>query len=370
MKKLTLALCLSVSALASASQWSELDNLVTSSATIKNKFIAGSSAVYGMEDHAVWNGFGNGNPSIPTQDALEQFKLLNPEVSDYNNAVSAFKQARMQSALNNFLETETWDAAMDMHRAVDSFVEASVAVAEVVRVADVAAEVQTLETTDESAALELGGQLQEYVQTNDVSLTETEVSEYNSSLDMVETAVSTFAAFTVVNNSPELKAALQDRMDTAQAYADASSVVSFDYTASGAEVTFQFASMQNTVAETFTVDVTDYLSTLQNQEFFDAGPSSSDYAMVVAIDCASNLSAPIGSCLPRNRFGPPPNVLLYDTQDGGNTFFVFAYTDADGNIIEFVDGDVVVDPQTGQQIGTYTGTGLVCDAGYEGYCNG
>ena len=325
-----------------------------------------SQMVYGMEN------LSHGGMSIPTQDALGQYKLTGSELSNYNGSVEAFKMARMQSALDNFVETETWDADMNMHTAVDAFVDASVAVAEVVRVATIAEEVQTLKTTDEESAITLGENLQEYVTSNEVELTENEAATYNDSLEMVEEAVATFTAYTVINNSSELKAELQNRMNTEQAYADATSEIAFEYTNSGAQVTFQFASTQNEVAQSFTVDVTDYLSTLQNQEFFEAGENSYDYASFSS-SCISNMNAGVSSCIPRsggNSSGPPPNVLLYDSNDGGNTFFIRGYTDEYGTVINYVEGDDVYDPQTGDLIGYFTGGTTQCNAGYEGYCNG
>lgn len=320
--------------------------------------------VYGMED------FSHMGTTIPTQDALEAYKLTGSEVANYNNDIDIFRAARIQSALDQFVETETWDADMDMHTAVDSFVEASVAVMEVVRVAEVAETAQTTMETDEAAGLELQSNLQEYVQSNSVELTETEVTDYNESLDMVEEAVATFTAYLVVNSSSDIKSSLQESMNAAESFADATSEINFSYTDSGAQVAFTFATAQAGVTETFNIDVSAYLSSINNQEFFDAGEQSYASNAVNDSTCFGNLQAAIGTCNPRAGnfgMGPPPNVLLYQ-DDGNGTFRVFAVSDENGNVYEFQAGDDVVNPETGETIGSFGQDGLTCYAGFEGYC--
>ena len=89
----------------------------------------------------------------------------------------------------------------EVNTAVDTFVEASQAVIEVVVVNQMAEDAQN--AGDERGAMAL----QEYIEANDVVLADAEVDFYNESLENVESAAQIAAAYFAVANDEELVAA-------------------------------------------------------------------------------------------------------------------------------------------------------------------
>jgi hypothetical protein len=92
----------------------------------------------------------------------------------------------------------------EVNTAIDTFVEASQAVIEVVVVNQMAQDAQ--EAGDERGAMAL----QEYIEANDVVLADAEVDFYNESLENVESAAQVAAAYFAVANDEELVAAADE----------------------------------------------------------------------------------------------------------------------------------------------------------------
>jgi hypothetical protein len=221
MKKTAIALVafLSVSGVASAQ--TEIDNLVATSQDIVTTIKEAGFAVSGM-------GYYAGVGGITPDGFADAYKLTEQSVDSYNQALQAVKDATFYNAKMMFEDKH--DEAMDnLSLAVDSFVLATEAIVEVVTVNEMATEANTTE-----------GQLavQSYIQTNDVEITQAEVSAYNTSLDDVESYAQQAAAFLQASNDSYITSATDNE---AQAYNNASYEANVTYNAANdfLQVTWQ-----------------------------------------------------------------------------------------------------------------------------------
>jgi len=221
MKKTAIALVafLSVSGVASAQ--TEIDDVVAASQTIINTIKDARFAVSGMQHYGSTGG-------ITPDGFSDAYKLTQQSVDSYNQALQAVKDATFYNAKMMFEDKH--DEAMDnLSLAVDSFVLATEAIVEVVTVNEMATEANTTE-----------GQLavQSYIQTNDVEITQAEVSAYNTSLDDVESYAQQAAAFLQASNDSYITSATDNE---AQAYNNASYEANVTYNAANdfLQVTWQ-----------------------------------------------------------------------------------------------------------------------------------
>jgi hypothetical protein len=254
-------------------------------------------------------------------------------------------------------------ADMRMHTAVDDFVLASVAVLEVVKINEMTA--QAIAAGDVATA----ENLQTYIANNDVRLSQQEVADFNTSLDIVETSVTTYAAFQTVATNDSLKAELESASADIQGSADQAAGMFYDSASQVVGITFaqttdtqtNFIDASISVSQLVAFDNSSFLQTGANTQFYQQGPTQNPNCLLNTTD--------LTSCTRRQSYsGPPPNQLLYRDTNNDGVFEVFAVTDANGVIYEFVDGDIVTNPYDGNIIGEFINGSLSCYAGYETYC--
>ena len=211
MKRAGIILAVLASATAPANAQSEIDDLVATSQSIVNTIKDSRFAVSGM-------GYYAGVGGITPDGFADAYKLTQESVDSYNNAIQAVKDATFYNAKLMFEEKH--DDAMDnLGGAVDMLAVATQNIAEVVTVNEMAAEADTVE---EQLAV------QNYIQTNDVEITQAEVSAYNTSLDDVETYAQQAAAFLQAANDTYITSATDNE---AQSYNNNSYQASITYTA-------------------------------------------------------------------------------------------------------------------------------------------
>lgn len=118
----------------------------------------------------------------------------------YNAAVAEFKSNTYSYSpqAEAFFQQAAADAMQEVSLSVDAFVEASVALVEVVTVNEMAKDAEA--ASDDRQAIEL----QEYVEANDVILDDQEVESYNTSLAAVESTAQIAGAYYAIANSPEM----------------------------------------------------------------------------------------------------------------------------------------------------------------------
>ena len=188
----------------------------------------------------------------------------------YNAAVAAVQAATypMDVGAQDYFNEASDQAMNQVSVAVDAYVDAAQAVIEVVRVNEIATDAQAAGDNEKAAAV------QEYLNTNDVTLQDAEVDIYNDALTNVEETTQTAAAFMAVASSPELIDSANEQaaqLDTT--YADATE--SFFDAATG-DVTVKF----NEVVATVAVSVGDYFKTTaeiltegETSGFYQTGPT-------------------------------------------------------------------------------------------------
>ena len=177
----------------------EIDNLVNASQSIRDSFKDGIQAVGGMQSFAPQG-------KIAPTGTTEGGKISYDQSDAYNQALAAVQNAvyTYNPGAQEYFDNQADQAMNEVNTAVDTFVEASQAVIEVVVVNQMAEDAQN--AGDERGAMAL----QEYIEANDVVLADAEVDFYNESLENVESAAQVAAAYFAVANDEDLVASADD----------------------------------------------------------------------------------------------------------------------------------------------------------------
>ena len=177
----------------------EIDNLVNASQSIRDSFKYGIQAVGGMHSYA-------SQGKIAPTGTVQGGKISYDQSDAYNQALAAVQNAvyTYNPGAQEYFDNQADQAMNEVNTAVDTFVEASQAVIEVVVVNQMAEDAQN--AGDERGAMAL----QEYIEANDVVLADAEVDFYNESLENVESAAQVAAAYFAVANDEDLVAAADD----------------------------------------------------------------------------------------------------------------------------------------------------------------
>ena len=260
---------LAVLAIASAPiNANELDNLITTSQEIRSTFAYGVQAIGGMMSYA------NAGGIAPTG-TVDQGLISKVKQDAYNNAVLQFQQATYTWDPNadQYFQEQSQQAMTTLSQQVDNYVDAARAVVEVVTINEMAENAQNAPDARESIAL------QEYIEVNDVLLDDQEVNTYNESLQAVEQAAQTAAAYMAVANDPSL---IQTANDSARAINVTYQESSQSYFDAGKGVlTIEWAGQDATM--TASLDLAGYFKT--DLEILNAGVDSLFY-----------VSSPVGGC--------------------------------------------------------------------------
>jgi len=185
---------LAVLAIASApASANEIDNLVTNSQALRDTFRYGIQAVGGMMEYANVGG-------IAPTGTVDPGLISKAKQDAYNNAVLQFQNTNYTWDPNadQYFQEQSQQAMDNLGQVVDSYVNAATALVTVATVNEMAEDAQESPDSREAVAL------QEYMDTNDVLLDDQEVDTYNESLQAVEVAAQTAAAYMAVANDPGL----------------------------------------------------------------------------------------------------------------------------------------------------------------------
>lgn len=186
----SLAVLVIASAPASAN---EIDNLVTNSQALRDTFKYGIQAIGGMMSYADVGG-------IAPTGTVDPGLISKAKQDAYNNAVLQFQNATYTWDPNadQYFQEQSQQAMNNLGDTVDAYVDAATALITVATVNEMAEEAQEAPDSREAIAL------QEYMDANDVLLDDQEVDTYNESLQAVEVAAQTAAAYMAVANDPSL----------------------------------------------------------------------------------------------------------------------------------------------------------------------
>ena len=217
------ALFLSVSA---AQSETTIDNLVEASRTIAVKLEQGRYAAFGAEAVASTGGVIDYSAVIP-----EEYLITDADVAAYSEAVAAVQDA-LYYTTQMALEEKAAQSMVKVSEAVDNFVVASHQLAVVEEVAEKAETAQETNNVDDQIAV------QEYVETNDVSISQETVAEYNSALTDIAVNARDAGAFLAASKNESLTS-ISDQH--AQDYGQSMAEASISYSATNDILSVQWA---------------------------------------------------------------------------------------------------------------------------------
>ena len=225
MKKIAIAISAFLSVSAAAAE-TTIDNLVNASRTIAAKLEQGRHAVYGAEHYASVG-------RIIDYNAVddEQYIINDGDIAAYQDALDGVRSA-LYFTTQMKLEEKYEESMVKVSEAVDSFIVASVQLSVVEEVADKA------EIAQETNAVEDQIAVQEYVEQNDVSLSQEVVQEYNQSLEQIATSSREAGAFLAASKNEQLTS-LSDQH--AQDYGNSMAEASISYSATNDILSVQWA---------------------------------------------------------------------------------------------------------------------------------
>ena len=204
LKKLTLALSLSVTAVHAEQT---MTDLAAAAQAIDDKLSLANSLAWQI-DGAAHNG------QIVSDGTIDAGLISDQMVNDYNNAYQSVLQASYLTA-SDVLNLEAQTAIVNMHTAIDDLVSATSVLATVAAVADMAA---NADTTQEQL------QAQQALAVTDMTIDQVDVDNFNTAAAAVQSYAQAAAAYTSAANNVNITASIDS-------YAAANNVAVASYTA-------------------------------------------------------------------------------------------------------------------------------------------
>ena len=244
----------------------DIGQLVETSGSIVTTFDQGIQYVGGVTT-ATENG------QIVGVGSASESHLTYGQADAYNAALTATQEAVYTMSVYEYVDVARQDAAADFGVAVDSYIGASSVLIQAVAVNDMANEAES------SGDAVQAQNVQSYIATNNVTITNTHVDVYNDSLDAVEESGQAFAAFVAVANNDEIMSQMESEVAAAgEDFLNADSLM-FVEAAEGPTVVTLF----NTTSMFISFDLgMGYIDSAQiygdgvNSEFYQTGPTGGD----------------------------------------------------------------------------------------------
>lgn len=203
-----------------------IDNLVNASKTIAAKLEQGRHAVYGAEHYASVGGIIDYNAVDD-----EQYIINEGDIAAYNDALAGVQNA-LYFTTKMALEEKYEESMVKVSEAVDNFIVASVQLSVVEEVAEKA------EVAQETNAVEDQIAVQEFVETNDVTLKQETVVEYNQSIEDIAVNARDAGAFLAASKNESLTSISDEH---AQDYGQSMAEASISYSATSDALSIQWA---------------------------------------------------------------------------------------------------------------------------------
>ena len=265
--------------ISSVAQSDQLDNLIDTSNAIVDQIDRGIAYVGSAAEYSyLGSSLSDGSVSESAHITSQQIQAYNAALS---NMANYLPYGDVRAVLNERAEIE-----LDlMDQAIDVFTEAVVEMVQVVEVAEVAAEAST---PDEEAAV------QDFVAANQevLTITQEEVTEYNQSIDDIETHANNASAFIAVAANTDAVDFLQQGAENNNTTAEQATLT---YNANQQWVSMQWAGTNNASAvylngnDNFGLDLyatqAEILVAGQESEFYLTGPTSQGYNCFMYGDC-------------------------------------------------------------------------------------
>lgn len=185
----------SLLAISSVAQSNELDTLIQTSGQLAGKIDTGTKLVGAAIEHS-YTGY------VSPDGTVDSALISTIEVEAYNQALAGMSNYQPYGDVQTFLEDKASDELALMNDAIDTFSESVVKMSTVIEVADMA---ETASSPQEEA------DVQTYVDANYESLVinQSDVDDYNQSLQDIETHANNAGAYIGVSQSKEAVAFLE-----------------------------------------------------------------------------------------------------------------------------------------------------------------
>lgn len=261
-KPILFSLCL-VSFVAQSDEW---DDLIVTSAAIVNQVDKGIAFVGGMAS-AGYTGVG-----ISAGQLSGNYYISDAQVTSYNTSLQMMVNYMAYGDVEAMLQQQADDELAAMESAIDDFTTVVVDMLEVVEVNELA---ENASDPDSQA------EVQEYIAANDLSVSQEDADNYNSSLDAIEASASAAGAYLATASNPEAVAYLmqnaQDQNTTVEqntlAYSSANQAIEMTWLASG-DVSSVYLNGQGSFGLDIYGSEADILATGYESMFYNTGPTS------------------------------------------------------------------------------------------------
>lgn len=240
-----------------------LDDLVFTSGEIRSTMDYGIKIVGGQMSYANQGGI---SPDISYEAHISQAKA-----DAYNNAVASFMNNDWTYTAQDYADDQAARTQQEMDAAIDAYVEASVAIATVVTVnemADAAGDPNTGAGSQDAEAV------QNYLGSNDTIIDEGERLAYNDAIDEVQGTAQAYAVAVAMQNDVELQNAITAGAESyGMQVADAGD---FFFDAALGNATIGFGNAVGNIAldmAGYFKTKTDILTEGANSDFYQTGPT-------------------------------------------------------------------------------------------------
>ena len=237
--------------------------------------LVGAAQEYSYHGHSMSDGTLSGSAHITSE-----------QLQAYNMALSGMSTYLPYGSVQDVLNERATQELELMDSAIDTFTEVVVEMVQVVEVAEMA---ETAATPDEEA------EVQEFVAANQevLTITQEEVTEYNQSIDDIETHANNASAFIAVAENQEAVDFLEQGAENNNTTAEQATV---SYSVNNQWVSMSWANTNNATAvllngSNFGLDLyvseADVLATGSEAEYYLTGPTAQGYScFMYGEDCS------------------------------------------------------------------------------------
>ena len=266
------------------SQWTEVDALISASAAIVDTLdesyrrIGGAAALVGssivgdgmLTDSYTYSNFG----VLDTRHSTMQTS----DTGEYNVQVLNVQNATYSMTVQEYLDGQYTKAGDEFSAAVDTYIDAASIFARAVKINELATAASTSGDIQDARAL------QDYITTNNILLTNSDITTFNTSVGDVEEAVQLYSAVAIMKEDTSTVAAIQQDADAAgRDYIYANDAIFYT---SNNNLQWGFTGPDGNTAYNYTrsVDMGAWLLTNQstlrnagnNSDFYTSGPTQND----------------------------------------------------------------------------------------------
>ena len=266
MKKMKKAALTSLLAICSGVQSSELDTLIATSSAIVDQINSGIMFV-GGSINAAQTGMG-----ISSGQLSGNYYISDEQVANYNAALTGMVNYMPYGSAEDYANQQAQNEIEQMEAAIEDF---TTVVVDMLSVQEVAERAEAAETPDDQA------EVQDYVAQNDMSVSQEDADQYNSSLDDIENHANAAGAFLAVAGNPEAVAFLMEGAmanntrveDNALTYSSANQAVEMAWANSDTVSSIYLNGQGDYGLDIYATEAT-ILNTGYESMFYNSGPSA------------------------------------------------------------------------------------------------